>query len=132
MTTPKLDDYLSTSIMVRDHGACVWCGATYQDGAALSVDHLLARSWGGSDDPLNLVVACKACNDAKGNMDEEAFAGMIVRHRAHLPPLARFGSATAAEILARVTAARFRPIDPIATRDALARVRAMRRGKDTD
>jgi hypothetical protein len=130
MSTPKLDEYLSTSIMVRDRGACVWCGATYQSGAALSVDHLLARSWGGSDDPTNLVVACKACNDAKGNMDARAFADMIARHRSHLPALARFGTATADEIFHRTEAARLRPVDPDATRDALARIRVMRRGKD--
>ena len=44
---------------------CEHCGST----EALSVDHLFARSRSGSDDPQNLVLACRSCNSSKGAKD---------------------------------------------------------------
>lgn len=44
---------------------CEHCGSTEN----LSVDHLFARSRSGSDDPQNLVLACKNCNSSKGAKD---------------------------------------------------------------
>jgi 5-methylcytosine-specific restriction endonuclease McrA len=124
MPSEKLPTQLSTEILVRDSAACVYCLAT---DVALSVDHIRARSWGGGNEHDNLVLSCKTCNDAKGNMDAEAFAGMIVRYRDSLPALARFGTATREEILARVETARKRPLDPVAVKRALDLIRAQRR-----
>ena len=127
MPSEKLPDLLSAEIMLRDHATCVFCGATKATGAKLSVDHLLARSWGGTNAHTNLVVACKECNDAKGNMDDIAFADMIDRYRATLPALVRFGAAPGAELLDRVQAAITRSIDPQGALAALALIKASRR-----
>lgn len=43
-------------------GKCVYCG-----NAAVDKDHVFPRSKGGPDIWDNLVAACKACNDAKGD-----------------------------------------------------------------
>lgn len=43
-------------------GPCVYCGTPY----AGTVDHVLAQSRGGTDDPDNLVSACFTCNVSKG------------------------------------------------------------------
>lgn len=50
--------------------SCVYCDAT---GVPLNLDHVVARSRGGSDRPSNLVPACVGCNRAKGNSPVEDF-----------------------------------------------------------
>jgi hypothetical protein len=50
------------AVLERDGGVCHWCGRP----GATHVDHLLARSVGGSDDPSNLVASCASCNLKRG------------------------------------------------------------------
>ncbi|MBU1241474.1 HNH endonuclease [Myxococcota bacterium] len=45
--------------------ACYYCGSR----ESLSLDHLVAKKMGGSDDPANFIYACKTCNSAKGKKD---------------------------------------------------------------
>lgn len=58
-------------LMERDGRACRYCRATKR----LSVDHVVPRKQGGSDDPENLVIACLSCNCRKGARTPEE-AGM--------------------------------------------------------
>lgn len=53
---------LRTQIMERDAYRCVLCG----DWHDLTIDHIVARARGGSDDPKNLRTLCNTCNAAKG------------------------------------------------------------------
>ena len=41
---------------------CIYCGRT---NGVLDVDHVIPRCRGGSNDPSNLVPACKRCNSRK-------------------------------------------------------------------
>lgn len=72
---------LRFAILRRDGFQCKYCGRTPNDGAKLHVDHILAVSRGGSNNPENLVTACDSCNlgkfDALLTQQEEA----IVRSR---------------------------------------------------
>ena len=52
---------LSKQVLERDGYACAYCG-----GLATTVDHVLPKAKGGSDDPGNLVAACARCNSRKG------------------------------------------------------------------
>lgn len=45
---------------------CCECGATHED-IMLTIDHIIPRSKGGTDDISNLQVLCAACNMDKGN-----------------------------------------------------------------
>jgi hypothetical protein len=47
-------------ILQRDGYICHWCG-----GRARSVDHVVPKIEGGSDDPANLVASCVPCNSAR-------------------------------------------------------------------
>lgn len=47
---------LRLEILIRDGSRCRWCG-----GLAETVDLLIPRTLGGSDDQLNLVAACLQC-----------------------------------------------------------------------
>ena len=49
---------------------CVYCGATNKP---FEVDHIQARSKGGSDRVSNLTLACHDCNQTKGSQDIRAF-----------------------------------------------------------
>lgn len=51
-----------TRVYERDGHACVACGST----EALSLDHIVPWSLGGSDDVDNLQTMCRPCNSSKG------------------------------------------------------------------
>ena len=53
------------AIYHRDGWCCCYCGATAEDGATLTLDHVLACELGGTNEPANLVTACLSCNSAK-------------------------------------------------------------------
>jgi hypothetical protein len=61
------------AIFVRDEGTCVYCSATYQAGAKLTVDHVVSRKRGGGDEVTNLVTACLACNHDKAHFSLRAY-----------------------------------------------------------
>jgi len=59
------------AVFRRDGYSCRYCGSTDY----LSIDHVVPRHQGGSDDEPNLVVACRSCNSRKGARTPEQ-AGM--------------------------------------------------------
>lgn len=52
-------------VLRRDNFTCRYCRST--DGK-LTVDHVTPTALGGTDDPSNLVAACKDCNAGKSSM----------------------------------------------------------------
>jgi 5-methylcytosine-specific restriction endonuclease McrA len=50
--------------------ACVYCGAT---NVPLQVEHIKAKAKGGTNRVGNLTIACRECNQAKGNQDIRDF-----------------------------------------------------------
>lgn len=55
---------LRFEIFRRDNHACRYCGASAPE-ATLTIDHVVPVTLGGTDDPSNLVAACKDCNSGK-------------------------------------------------------------------
>lgn len=54
------------AIRARDGGLpCHWCGASPRK----SIDHIVSRSNGGTNDLWNLVASCADCNARRGNTD---------------------------------------------------------------
>ena len=65
------------NVAKRDHHTCQYCGA--QPGwAAITVDHVVPRSQGGTSTWTNCVAACVACNARKADRTPEQ-AGMRLR-----------------------------------------------------
>nr|WP_297153488.1 RNA-guided endonuclease IscB [Thermogemmatispora sp.] len=61
---------------------CVYCGA---ENVPLEIEHIIPKSRGGTDRVSNLTVACRACNQAKGNRTAEEFGHPEVQARAKGP-----------------------------------------------
>ena len=53
-------------IYMRDKFRCQYCGEK-KAAAELTLDHILPRSRGGDNSPLNIVTACISCNNRKSN-----------------------------------------------------------------
>jgi len=53
-------------IYMRDKFRCQYCGEKKVAGD-LTLDHILPRSRGGDNSPINVVTACVPCNSRKGN-----------------------------------------------------------------
>ncbi len=52
------------NVLRRDRHTCQYCGAA---NVPMTTDHIVPRSQGGEDSWDNLVCACTACNNAKGD-----------------------------------------------------------------
>lgn len=60
----------------RDRGThCYYCGVAFSDAPGLdrTIDHRHPRSKGGTDLLVNMVFACRACNERKADRDEAGF-----------------------------------------------------------
>lgn len=71
-TTPTrkaISRRLRYEILRRDNYTCRFCRATDQP---LTIDHLVPVALGGTDDPSNLVAACKDCNAGKSSSSPDA------------------------------------------------------------
>lgn len=53
---------IRTVILERDGHRCYLCG-----GPARSVDHIVSKARGGTDDAWNLAACCSACQNRKGD-----------------------------------------------------------------
>lgn len=66
------------AILLRDAYTCQYCGATLGRDE-LTVDHVAPRSRGGQHVWVNLVAACKRCNQRKGSHLPEEVAMRLIR-----------------------------------------------------
>lgn len=71
------------AIYLRDGLSCAYCGASVEDGAALSLDHIVPHSRGGSNSESNLVTCCKRCNSSRGNRGLKAFCAAVAGYVNH-------------------------------------------------
>lgn len=55
-----------TRIYMRDKFRCQYCGDK-KTASELTLDHILPRSRGGDNSPMNVVTACVSCNNRKGS-----------------------------------------------------------------
>lgn len=60
-------------IYYKTNGHCAYCGEWLDPFSSWTVDHVIPKASGGTDDIDNLVAACKPCNCAKKDMSDEEF-----------------------------------------------------------
>jgi 5-methylcytosine-specific restriction endonuclease McrA len=74
------------NVMIRDRHTCVYCGSR---SGPITMDHVIPRSRGGTNDFDNCVACCRTCNQKKGaRLPSEA--GLTLRHRPWQPTIAEF------------------------------------------
>ncbi len=74
------------NVMIRDRHTCVYCGSR---SGPITMDHVIPRSRGGTNDFDNCVACCRTCNQKKGaQLPSEA--GLTLRHRPWQPTIAEF------------------------------------------
>ena len=62
------------AIYLRDGLHCAYCSKTIEgDNITLTLDHLIPRDVGGSNDQSNLITACHGCNAKRGDKDLTTF-----------------------------------------------------------
>ena len=61
---------------------CAYCGA---ENIPLQVEHIIPKTRGGSNRVSNLTIACKECNQRKGNQTAEEFGYPEVQEQAQKP-----------------------------------------------
>ena len=71
------------AIYLRDGLACAYCGHGVEDGATLSLDHLIPHSQGGSNRAENLVTCCDRCNKSRGVRPVKAFCSAVAQYLNH-------------------------------------------------
>lgn len=78
-----IDHILESSIFKRDNYTCHYChlkcDCSHPYTTGLSIDHIIPKSKGGTDDPDNLVTACCSCNKKKRDKDYNEFVEIINR-----------------------------------------------------
>jgi 5-methylcytosine-specific restriction endonuclease McrA len=67
----------------QQRGGCFYCGVSI--GIEFEVDHYLPLSRGGTNEPSNIVLACRPCNRAKGSKHPDEFARRNTRTAAEQP-----------------------------------------------
>lgn len=68
------------ALYLRDGMCCVYCGDTIENGAVLSLDHIIPRSKGGSNHERNLITACKRCNTRRHDRNISAWIDIAAEY----------------------------------------------------
>jgi len=84
-TRPPLTN---SALFRRDRGLCLYCGKTLLD-RELTRDHIVPVSRGGRDHWLNVVAACRRCNQHKGNRRLEE-CGLELLALPYIPNMAEY------------------------------------------
>lgn len=92
------------AIYLRDGCACVWCGATVESGAQLTLDHVVGHAKTQNNSETNLVTACHRCNTSRGTRSAAKFSGIVAAYLNH--------GVVGAEILKGVRRAQSRVLKP--------------------
>lgn len=71
VTIMAVSKRLRFEVLRRDGNTCRYCGATAPE-AKITVDHVIPKALGGTDDPTNLVAACSPCNAGKSASNPDA------------------------------------------------------------
>lgn len=74
--SPKVRKKWKSSIWNRQHRKCHYCQCALSFGKA-TLDHVTPKSKGGPWKKSNMVVACKPCNNRRGDMDYEDFMQLV-------------------------------------------------------
>jgi hypothetical protein len=99
-------------LYLRDGLSCCYCGACVEDGAMLTLDHLIPHVQGGSNENSNLITACRRGNSSRADRTVEAFAMSVANYLNH--------GITAEQIIGHILETVTRPVDVKAAKALIA------------
>lgn len=72
---------LRLAIYLRDDFRCIYCLTDLRDAEPfdISLDHIVPNSQGGTNEPGNMVTACRSCNCSRGDKPLARFCGKETR-----------------------------------------------------
>ncbi|MDQ7782737.1 MAG: HNH endonuclease [Desulfomonilaceae bacterium] len=76
------------NVLVRDSFVCQYCGGEYSAGD-LTIDHIIPKVQGGSNEWTNVVTCCRTCNIKKGGRTPRQ-AGMHLIRKPFKPTIMEF------------------------------------------
>lgn len=100
------------AIYLRDGLACCYCGASVENGAKLTLDHLRCYDSGGSNKETNLVTCCSTCNSSRGKRSWKVFAEKVAGYINH--------GVTVAQIILHIETTRYRKLNIAAAKALIA------------
>lgn len=80
---------IRTKLFHKQHGLCIFCkcsmkapksGQRKQEDNYATLEHIVPRSEGGTNDESNFAVSCFACNSVRRSMPFEEFVQIISEH----------------------------------------------------
>ena len=71
------------AVYLRDGLACCYCGSSIEDGAQLTLDHVIPRARGGRNSVDNLITSCHRCNSARADREIHEFATSVAGYLDH-------------------------------------------------
>jgi hypothetical protein len=101
------------AIYLRDGLACVYCAASVEEGASLTLDHVHPVINGGTNSTVNLVTSCIRCNVAKSTRNVREFVDTLAAYLDH--------DIKAIDILRHIETQRASAVDVMAARDMIAK-----------
>jgi hypothetical protein len=73
--------YLRTRLAEAQNWKCCFCGCVMTElrnkGNSATVEHVIPKDFGGTDDAENLVASCNYCNNKRGTVDAYTFTSQI-------------------------------------------------------
>jgi hypothetical protein len=64
-----------------DGPICVYCATQFNNYVELTIDHVIPKTLGGSNEDFNLVLACENCNRNKGGKNEINLLNYLLQMR---------------------------------------------------
>lgn len=83
---PRMAPDTTYRLMAEQNGRCVHCPANLME-VDFHIDHILAISKGGLNNPENLQLLCASCNDSKKNHDEKEWLKKRAARNAKIPAI---------------------------------------------
>lgn len=75
---------LRTELSGCQNHRCCWCGTTFSEELNSThyptVEHVVPKALGGSNDPTNLAVACKRCNLKRKTKAPDEFLAIVQKN----------------------------------------------------
>ncbi|RZU28893.1 HNH endonuclease [Edaphobacter modestus] len=65
-----------TILSLQNH-RCIYCNVRFSDKVAPTKDHLLAVGYGGTNWPLNIVMACRSCNSRRCDIPFRTYCKLL-------------------------------------------------------